>query len=555
LEGDGSLSIVKFNAASGGQGHGCSYDFNVGTDQARMMEISFDYLWTDVAANADKDFIVYIYDVDKGVLIQPVGYEIFRSGFKSQHKATFQTDATSDDYRVIFHVAQDRADVYSLKVDNLYIGPQRGGVSGAVITDWEPTTMTTDLTGGSGITVTAFEKRVGDHAFYQGRVSWTTVFTGGSFKLNLPRTIDTNKLAINTSYTPLGIATLTDSGSAGHVGSILYSTSTEVEVRYTLASTNYSNSISTTAPFTWANADYIVFEFSVPILGWSSNTVMSEDAGNREIVAQIGLNNSSQSITTTTSTPIEFDTVLRDTCGCTEIGSYGIRIPETGFYDVTIQVFTIDATSGNFYIGVTGMKSLGNYQQLTKSRDSFNATDVVYYTKGTLVTAAVWNQSDSSYSLGPYGNWLSIAKRSSPQTIAQSEKVYAIYKDSSTQSTTNGATITFNTKEADSHGAFSAGIFTAPRAGVVRVSTSILTQAVTGAAGNFFSVTLRKSNVSIRVGYTDTIYVSTTKFFISHLSTDVYLNKGETLKLTFDTNLSTGLLASGAHNYISFTME
>jgi hypothetical protein len=445
-----------------------------------MMEISFDYLWTDVAANADGDFIVYIYDVDNGVLIQPVGYEIFRSGFKSQHKATFQTDATSDDYRVIFHVAQDRAGVYSLKVDNLYVGPQRGGVSGAVITDMGSYSWTPVVTYEAGsnsptfTTLTGIGARHGDT--FKGVVRMNvSVLTAnaGFFTLSLPP-----GLVADSSKSGAGIWT--------NIGYAQSPASGTIDV----GSTNITPKRDSGANghFRWetvvVGTEYS-FEFSVPILGWSSNTVMSEDAGNREIVGKFALTTAANHTTLSGWQKVPVATVRFDTVNGWDATNTRYVIQETGYYDVDF---------GSGFGAIDVQKSFSSAIYVNGSPSAYGSdvamgalnagrsagASILYLTKGQYVELYAFQNDSSSeaYSLALNSNSFSIAKRSSPVTIAASEKVYAEYRtDTSPIITGTFTAIDFEDKVTDSHGAVATGVgwkFTAPRAGVYKINISLV---------------------------------------------------------------------------------
>jgi hypothetical protein len=567
LEGDGSLSIVKFNAASGGQGHGCSYDFNVGTDQARMMEISFDYLWTDVAANADGDFIVYIYDVDKGVLIQPVGYEIFRSGFKSQHKATFQTDATSDDYRVIFHVAQDRADVYSLKVDNLYVGPQRGGVSGAVITDWEDFTPVWSNATGIGFT-TSYSKIRRDGPDMLIDLSVTATGNGTIANI-LTLDIPDGKSLKLPSNNALRSAGQYYSNAFGEISLFygFYDGKIYFSQTYERARTLNGNEIG--------SADKISIMIRVPILGWASNTVMSEDAGNREI-EQTRIGNDGQSVPSGVNTPINFVTDLTLTGGDnwrtgvgynSTLGTWTTApayiIPESGLYDIDSYVFL----SGVYSTGTVRYIVVILNGVLLRSQDrvgaipifNFRYTKTHKFNKGDVVSIGIYQNSGSPLILEGTGNsHFSICKRSSPQTIAQSEKVIVLGKITSGQATTSGTTLIFNAISKNTHGAYNTtnGFFTAPKSGLLKIKMYYTTR-TTAAVGDYATVQLYKNGSVVDYG-PNTVAHSTTYLarYTVQLNYDIDVNKGDVIHFILVTfgALATDTIETN-YNNLSLVME
>lgn len=148
-------------------------------------------------------------------------------------------------------------------------------------TERESYTATMGLTGGA-TTVTAYWWRVMDMLHVEFDALFSTVFTGGSATLTIPTglTIDTDKIPGTKTpgfSTRVGRAGFHDVGSDHYEGSIFYYSTTEVLAKVTVddagTGSNYlaaANSISTTAPFTWANNDRMHGYFSVPILEWGT---------------------------------------------------------------------------------------------------------------------------------------------------------------------------------------------------------------------------------------------------------------------------------------------
>src|SRR5690606_6351079 len=92
--------------------------------------------------------------------------------------------------------------------------------------------------------------------------------------LTLPNALQTS----STGLTTVGGAYLEDAGVAARGGVITVSNASSV----TLYSVGYSTASSLAAvsfdqPWTWGGGDFIRGSFEIPILGWSSNTVMSSE--------------------------------------------------------------------------------------------------------------------------------------------------------------------------------------------------------------------------------------------------------------------------------------
>lgn len=140
-------------------------------------------------------------------------------------------------------------------------------------------TLTHGFTGGSNA-ITCYMQAIGDCAEFIGDITFTGVFTGGTATLTLPSgfVFDTAKIAgtVSAGVTPkLGVAEYLDVGTNNYVGGVYYNSTTQVlllaenDDSGSGAAYNTSlNAVTTTAPFTWANADRLWFRFKAPIVGW-----------------------------------------------------------------------------------------------------------------------------------------------------------------------------------------------------------------------------------------------------------------------------------------------
>jgi hypothetical protein len=203
LRGLGSLLITNSGSTSA-QGEGVSYAFTIDrADQAKVLSIPFDYeivsgTFSGGSSSTDSDLEVYIYDVTNAQIIQPAGYKISGAVSGVQYKqagCTFQTASNSTSYRLIFHVPTTATSAWSLKIDNISVGPQ-ASLYGAPVTDWKSYTPTFSAGFGTVTSINMFYRRVGDVIEVQG--SFTCGTTANSVaRISLPSgfSIDTNKIA------------------------------------------------------------------------------------------------------------------------------------------------------------------------------------------------------------------------------------------------------------------------------------------------------------------------------------------------------------------------
>jgi hypothetical protein len=146
LRGIGSFLLAK--DAANRRGQGASYDFIIDrSDASNLLLISFDWE-SDVTLSAG-DLIVYIYDKDNNVLIQPTPYTLQATTASIQNHvyAQFQTAALSAaNYRLILHIASTSAVAWNIKFDNFNVGPS----SYAIVTKGVTNGDSHDHNGGDG---------------------------------------------------------------------------------------------------------------------------------------------------------------------------------------------------------------------------------------------------------------------------------------------------------------------------------------------------------------------------------------------------------------------
>jgi hypothetical protein len=169
----------------------------------------------------------------------------------------------------------------SIKLDHFHLGLEDNLKTAMIVTDWKTGTCDDNW---ANTTVTCQFRRVGDSSEIDAYVAVTGATTAVNFQLDLPTeipVIDTTKI-LNTGDQPiLGIATLLDSAMAIYGGTVNYSDTDSVYVLYqndgTASAINPINTtfITSTVPFTWANNDEINIRFSVPIVGWTSESIIT----------------------------------------------------------------------------------------------------------------------------------------------------------------------------------------------------------------------------------------------------------------------------------------
>lgn len=482
-----TASFVLAKSAANRQGEGFSYDFTI--DSAfKGQQLKIDYLLEQVSGTfATGDMVVYVYDVTNGVMIQPSAYQVVSSTLPGPAQPlVFQSAYNSTSYRLIFHISTTSASAYSLRFDGFKVGPQGAASVGTVITPWEDWTPTGSISGNT--TYTGKRRRVGDMLEVKVHIAYSaapTTLTAGIL-INLPSglTIDTNKLVTTQAYTTVpGIGTHTDIGVANHNVVFAYDTTTSVRALavYTGTTPNQTQiqDISKTSPFTIGSGDMTDLFFTVPITGWGTNTVASENAATRAVTFKgtDGTGTLNGSFNTLSYT------VAKDTHGMYSGGNITIKVP--GDYLVSAgSALSGSATSNQ---GMTiGVYKNGSQTKLVNFDNQ--ASGAVYASANTsgvlenlvagdVLTIRVSTDFSTPSYLTGY-NTVSVSMIQGPAQIQASTVVAFAAKDSSTSATTS-APFLFTTVTGNTHGAYSAatGKFTAPAPGYYFAQAKVYTSA------------------------------------------------------------------------------
>ena len=549
LRGAGSFLWTKASGASR-QGEGVSYDFTLDSaDQAKVCGISFDYIvasgtftasdgitaplgdGTTTTTAGNSTVQVFMYDVTNAVLI-PVTPSVLTSNSTttpSSYRGSFQTASNSTSYRLILHTAMATDAAMTAKFDNFYVGPDTTkALLGAPVTDWVAYTPT--IVGFGTPTKNFFYRRVGDSIEVQGNfVSGTPSADVASVTLPAGTAIDSTKLPTTTNGTQLSAFSNTNGASSGLgtngvAAAAFYDGSDTAKVYLTYQIHNSSNGyVKVNGNAFAASGTIFSVRFTVPIAGWGSNVLMSNDTDTRVVSASYYV--SAATFSATTTTPINYDTKIYD----------------------THSAVTTSASAWKFTAPVSGYYQIGGYYSVTAA-----TSRMAVYKNGTIVTDIAGDSwtggSAPNYTLklvaGDYidfrpgsnkdiqGGALSdaavtkivITRVTGPATVAASEKVFAVYNSNGgtviTGSTTN---IDFSTKDKDSHSAWSGTTFTAPYAGLYNISGTVKTTSASSQNVYAYVNTVYKYNLS----------TSATSQF-KQMSGALYLNAGDALTIRAD---------------------
>jgi hypothetical protein len=470
----GAASFLLAKDAANRQGQGWSYDFTIDlANRAKVLQISFDYLvnsgtFVAGATGSNSDVTVWIYDVTNAVVIQPSNIKLFsnNASISDKFQASFQTASNSSSYRLIIHVTSTSASAYTLEVDSVSVSPS-DYVFGTPVTDWQSYTPTFQGFG-TPTNVEMRWRRVGDNVEIQGRFTSGTT-TAVEARVGLPTGLTSSSSKIST---------IQQTGTVGFaVNSGYYLTLMEPSKTYFTIGIQVSS-----AGLTKLNASSIItsgnilsFTASIPIEGWSSS-VQTSDSADTRVVAARATKSADQSIVTTATTAVTWNTYTIDTHGGFSGNTY--TIPVSGVYKVAITVDAFNITSGasgyiNIYIQRNGSNLQGQYYYVSGTGDSIQTNSGLFqFVAGDQITFAV-NSPDGNYNLRATATFCTVERLSGPSAIAASETVAASYWASANGTATSTSPINFDSKEFDSHGAVTTGAawkFTAPISGTYQVN-------------------------------------------------------------------------------------
>lgn len=548
LRGVGSFLITK--DAANRQGQGISYDFTIDSaDQGKVLQGSFDYAISS-GTYADDGMSIWIYDVTNSRLIQPAPYLLKNHSLPSERMAfEFQTSIDSTSYRLIIHQASTSASAYTIKFDNVSVGPQ-AKLYGSALTDWQDA-GTISFTNISGTVNQKKVKQVGDSAKYN--ITFTASSAGsGTILVVLDKSIDTSKLAIGSLC---GIVKGTDAGVSNYIGMPIVANGTTI-----LIAANAATDYGTTVPFTWGSGDIIELLIEVPIVGWSSSQIMSHDASTRVIMSRV-YKNGTQAVASGDTKITGF--TAYDPTGLWDSVNNRFNIRTPGEYDLNIQlnaslssVRMMPAYSVNggskFYIGTLSDGA--------SDRAGGNAI-IANLKAGDYVELFISASGSATIQAGTTNTFASVGLRQGPAQIMASSTVAADYKTSAGQTIPHATDtiVNFGTKVFDDTNSVTTGAswkFTAPISGKYLVSTTVSSNS-SWQHGDYLDLIIYKNTAIYCFLDIDRFQATITDYFSWGGSRVVQLLQGEYIDIRVQTGRaaanSINLHADANINYVSIT--
>ncbi len=571
LSGDASFLFTK--DAANRQGQGVSYDITIDEkDKAEVLQISFDYqiasgTYSGGTPSTDSDLIVYVYRTTAtGRLIEPSVIKLDGSviGVNYSYRGEFQADSDATGYRIIVHVATTSASAFTVKVDNVIVGPSKN-VSGAITTPWVAYTPTVSPITGFATGPLGYWRRVGDsmEIVTTFRKNGSVGTGSADLTISLPSgySMDTTKiLSAGAGLPVLGFGEtfgiLGASQYDRHIP-IGYSSATTLAFAKPAAGVFYIGTEVAANSFFSLNA-------KVPILSWGATAVLGQDADTRVAAALLG-QSAAQSIPNAfADTLVQFDTKTIDTHGATTTGaSAKFTAPISGLYSIKAQVAYAAAGTGiRYVIRVRKNSSVINSYELDYTAVgagiiSLPVNTLVSLNSGETIDVVTAHTGAGSQSLsgGTAFNYVSVERMSGPSQIAATETVALSVAGTTSTVTSSQATVApWTTVEVDTNGSFNAttGVWTCPASGVYSISAQLRFGWASVTVGQAVLMSIYKNNTTDLAFNQETVDVSTKTFVVMNVDRVVRLVAGDTIRIqasnaattpTINTSAAYGLLS------------
>lgn len=457
------------------------------------LKISFNY---EIASGtyADGDVKLSLYDVTNDKNIQPTGHSIYNTTVGGIHQAEFQTtDSTS--YRLQFYVGSTSAVAFTMKVDDLEVTPQMI-TRGVFVGDWVDegagtiTAITTSPTKGTIVVDKMLTREVGDTLEVKYTLHQSAGSAGagsGDYLFHIPSryTIDTTKTGADASASyGTGAATGAKNavglyagrnGNQSHYGKIFVYDSNKVRT-FGSSQGATSNAFGALGSGVLPLSTIVSYDmqFSVPLLGRSSNQVLSSQESGRLIAAR-AYRGAGTNLSVTANVTMNLGTTDYNHAGGYNNTTGEFTCPEPGLYEVNVEgIYFNNNTYVNLY--KNGVYSRMIFQGHTstvggaKVELPCNAGDVLSL-RPHQTTTLLWAST--------YTAAFTFRKINSPAQLVQVSTIACSYSTTAAQSIANNtrSIIDFGTKDFDYRGSVTTGAswkFTASESGLYEVNASML---------------------------------------------------------------------------------
>lgn len=331
--------------AANRQGEGVCVAFTMDRQEAAGMKatpVSFEYQTT--ANYASGDVLVYAIDVTAATVqaVQTIqsttAGTVMASSTPTRWNGVIHPTTTNTSYKLCLHIATTNASAWDMHVDSVHVGNQNV-TPGPIVADLGTETWTDNETNS---TTSVKLSRDGQWLLVEGVSTASGAFSQSQFQITIPSAY-TPDPAIYPSPTtkvhPLGQAIFVNNGNSSYIDGRVYTVNANALFIGILGeSGTYSAPVNTTstAPFTWASGDKIMWQARWRVSNWSASAALSTTETMLSTQVFAAYRNGALSINNNSSTTVSMDVVEIDNLNSLSSGKFVAK--RTGKYLISGNV-------------------------------------------------------------------------------------------------------------------------------------------------------------------------------------------------------------------------
>ena len=547
---------TKSNSVSA-LGDGFSYPFSIDNGAVgKVLNITLDYKIAS-GTYATGDMSVWIYDVINSSIVMSSTNNIEKCLGICTFRATFQSAVNSVHYRLIFHTSSSSNQNYTLNFDNIKVA--REVYSSAPIVGVKTGfTPTFSAAWGTISNLEAFYTRVGDQAEIEISVKAGTIVNSIP-SINISSIGRVNGLALPSGdRAVVGEATVTQTPNNPATifkTNVVFLTSLADDKIVSLSKrTNLTGMIGENIGAVLSSGDFVTMKFKVPIVGWTTNSDISNQYSNTFIEAEY-----TQEVALyepSVGNPINYGNKVKDSVGAVTTGSnWKFTAPVSGRYMVNLSfqgvVGGIDVNI-QIYKNGSAHRLLGNIP--AGNNKTYNYSQTVSLVAGDYIDIR-FNQTVIDLGIGGI-NAITIYRVAQPEVLTAREKVISSYVGAASGTPTSSIKYILATKLVDTFNSYnnSTGDFICPRSGIIKVSANTHIGGTGGGSTSYLEYILKKNGVDIVKIHKYQIYSTTDQTGIATFPS-VQCVAGDVINVYVRSTLTGATFSASDRNFIDFVLE
>lgn len=478
-------ALISITTGASRQGEGCAVVVNIPTAwRGKALRVSFPYATSGTVAAGD--YVPYAYDVTNSSLLAPSTTVSGITSAAGTLYSLFQTQTSTAQLRIGLHIARTSTAVATINLDDFKVEPDLNQAN-VPMSDWiDETSAFTYTNFGTVSAHKVWTRRVGDTLQVRGEfLAGSTSAAEAAITLPSKYVIDMTKMSANASTGQVGTALRTLGSSTNFAGSStgpipVFSDNSNTGKLFFAFQTSSSLLAKTNAD-SWSSGQGVIYNFSIPISGWSSgggtSPILSLSDWTSYTLTPGGTTSAPTKGTNTTdaarwrrvgdSMELRWDYVQTG-AGSAGSGKYKLPIP-SGYTIDTSKVFSDSATGYTMKagVGVICVDSGGSTSSRCGPVNVFDTTNLAGNLSEGTDNMSRWGSDDapmsnattivSFFAKVPISGWTSTSSGTltAPRSTIYLD-TYAGYGATNTKvpyftnSSTTGAAMTLTTNDATS---------------------------------------------------------------------------------------------------------